>query len=39
VVKDFFAYAAIKREKANKVLLLVKYQKIKNKAVKISLAQ
>ncbi len=38
-VKDFFAYAAVKREKADKVLKLAKDQKIKNRAVKINFAE
>ncbi len=38
-VKDFLAYAAVKREKLKSVLSLTKDQKIKNRAIKISVAE
>jgi superfamily II DNA/RNA helicase len=38
-VKDFFAYVAIRKSRANQVLQSIKEQKIKNKKVKIDIAK
>lgn len=38
-VKDFFAFAAIRKSRASQVLQLIKDQKLKNKKVKIDIAK